>query len=72
VVVAGVLVALDAWLQGRQDAKSEASYLALLRRDLERSITDLESIAARTHRNKKPGTARRKCVAAQGNENWKW
>ena len=48
VVVAGVLVALalNAWLQERQDAKSEVGYLALLSRDLQRTITDLEEFAA--------------------------
>ena len=47
VVVAGVLVALslDAWLQGRQEVKSESNYLALLSRDVARSITDLEQVA---------------------------
>jgi hypothetical protein len=48
VVVAGVLVALslDAWRQGRQEVKSESSYLALLSRDVARSITDLEQFSA--------------------------
>lgn len=48
VVVAGVLVALalNAWLQDRQDAKSEAGYLELLSRDLQRTITDLELFVA--------------------------
>ena len=44
VVVAGVLVALavNAWYQGRQDDRSEAGYLALLARDLERTVAELE------------------------------
>ena len=48
VVVAGVLVALalSAWFEGRRDAASEQSYLALLSRDLERTIEDLESFIA--------------------------
>jgi len=48
VVVAGVLVALalNAWFQGRQDAKTEAGYFALLSRDLERTIADLETFTA--------------------------
>ncbi len=48
VVVAGVLVALalDAWFEGRRDAASEQTYLALLSRDLDRTIADLESFVA--------------------------
>jgi len=48
VVVAGVLVALalNAWFQERQDAKTEAGYLALLSRDLERTIADLQTFTA--------------------------
>ena len=48
VVVAGVLVALalNAWFQERLDAKTEAGYLALLSRDLERTISDLTTFTA--------------------------
>jgi hypothetical protein len=48
VVVAGVLVALalNAWFQERQDAKTEAGYVALLSRDLERTIDDLSTFTA--------------------------
>jgi len=48
VVVAGVLVALalNAWFQDRQDAKTEASYLARLSGDLERTIADLTVFTA--------------------------
>ncbi len=48
VVVAGVLVALalNAWFQDRQDAKTEAGYLSLLSRDLERTIADLTTFTA--------------------------
>lgn len=65
VVVAGVLVALslDAWLQGRQDAKSESSYLALLSRDLERSIADLEQFAAFEARQLDDATAALRAIA---------
>jgi hypothetical protein len=41
-----VALAVNAWLQERQDARSEAGYLALLDRDLQRTITDLERFAA--------------------------
>ena len=45
VVVAGVLVALalSAWFEGRRDAASEQAYLALLSRDLDRTVEDLAS-----------------------------
>ncbi len=45
VVVAGVLVALalSAWFEGRRDAASEQTYLALLSRDLDRTIAELET-----------------------------
>jgi hypothetical protein len=48
VVVSGVLVAiaLNAWYQGRRDAATEATYLALLSRDVERTVTDLQAAAA--------------------------
>jgi|KBSSwiStaDraftv2_1062776.scaffolds.fasta_scaffold291632_1 hypothetical protein len=48
VVVAGVLVALalNAWFQDRQDAKTEANYLARLSGDLERTISDLTTFTA--------------------------
>ena len=48
VICASVILALaaDAWWDGRQEEASEASYLALLRRDLERIRDDLgEQIA---------------------------
>jgi hypothetical protein len=65
VVVAGVLVALslDAWLQGRQEVKSESSYLALLSRDVERSITDLEQFAAFEARQLEDATAAQRAIA---------
>ncbi len=48
VVVSGVLVAiaLNAWYQGRQDATTEATYLALLSRDVEHTVADLQEAAA--------------------------
>jgi len=48
VVVTGVLVAiaLNAWYQGRRDATTEATYLALLSRDVERTVADLQEAAA--------------------------
>ena len=48
VVVAGVLVALslDAWRQERREIESEAGYLTLLNRDIDRTIADLESFVA--------------------------
>jgi hypothetical protein len=44
VVVTGVMVALalNAWIQGRQNERSEAVYLSLLSRDLEQTIASLE------------------------------
>lgn len=48
VVVAGVLVALalSAWFEGRRDASSEQDYLALLSRDVDRTVDELESFVA--------------------------
>ncbi len=48
VVVTGVLVAiaLNAWYQGRRNATTEATYLALLSRDLEHTVADLRQAAA--------------------------
>ena len=48
VVVAGVLIALaiNAWWQGRQDAASEANYLALISRDLGQMTDDLDNLEA--------------------------
>jgi len=48
VVVSGVLVAvaLNAWYQGRRDAATEATYLALLSRDVEHTMADLREAAA--------------------------
>ena len=47
IVVAGVLIALalNAWWQGRQDAASEQSYLALISRDLEQMAENLQELA---------------------------
>ena len=46
IVVLGVLTAvgINAWWQGRQDAASEATYLALLSRDLGQLSDDLEEL----------------------------
>lgn len=46
IVVAGVLIALaiNAWWQGRQDAASEATYLALIHRDLGQMADNLEDL----------------------------
>jgi hypothetical protein len=65
VVVAGVLVALalNAWLQDRQDAKSEAGYLALLSRDLDRTITDLEEFVAFEKRQLDDGVLAQRSIA---------
>jgi hypothetical protein len=65
VVVAGVLVALslDSWLEGREDAKSEASYLALLSRDIERSITDLELFATFEAQQLEDATSAQRAIA---------
>ncbi|HKK28444.1 MAG TPA: hypothetical protein VKB18_10205 [Gemmatimonadota bacterium] len=48
VVVSGVLVAiaLNSWYQGRRDAATEATYLALLSRDVDHTIADLREAAA--------------------------
>ena len=48
VVVAGVLVALslDSWVQDRRDANTERNYLTLLKRDIARTIIDLEQFGA--------------------------
>ncbi len=48
VVVTGVLVAmaLNAWYEGRRDATTEATYLALLSRDLDHTVADLEEAVA--------------------------
>jgi len=48
VVASGVLVAiaLNAWYQGRRDAATEATYLALLSRDIEHTMADLREAAA--------------------------
>ena len=48
IVVLGVLTAvgINAWWQGRQDAASEANYLALISRDLGQMTDDLESLEA--------------------------
>ena len=64
VVVAGVLVALslDAWLQGRQEVKSESSYLARLSRDIARSITDLEQFAAFETRQLEDATVAQRAI----------
>jgi len=47
IVVAGVLIALalNAWWQGRQDAASEANYLALVHRDLGQMAETLEELS---------------------------
>ncbi len=47
IVVAGVLIALaiNAWWQGRQDAASEATYLALIHRDLGQMANNLEELS---------------------------
>ena len=48
IVVLGVLtaVAINAWWQGRQDAASEANYLALVSRDLHQMVANLEELSA--------------------------
>jgi hypothetical protein len=58
-----VALSLDAWLQGRQDAKSEASYLALLSRDVERSIADLEQFAAFEAHQLEDATSAQRAIA---------
>ena len=65
VVVAGVLVALalNAWLQERQDARSEATYLALLSRDLDRTIADLEVFVAFEERQLDDGVFAQRAIA---------
>ncbi len=65
VVVAGVLVALavNAWYQGRQDDRSEARYLALLDRDLERTIAELEAYVAFESRQLDDAALARRAVA---------
>lgn len=65
VVVAGVLVALalNAWAQGRQDAQTEADYLARLSRDLERTIADLEVFATFEGRQLEDATLAQRAIA---------
>ena len=48
VVAVGVLaaLALNAWYQGRLDAASEANYLALLSRDVQGTLDDLQQMSA--------------------------
>lgn len=48
VVAVGVLaaLALNAWYQGRLDAASEANYLALLSRDVQGTLDDLQQLSA--------------------------
>jgi hypothetical protein len=56
-------LSLDAWLQGRQEVKKESSYLALLSRDVERSIRDLEQFAAFEARQLEDATAAQRAIA---------
>jgi len=65
VVVAGVLVALalNAWFQDRQDAKTEAGYLARLSGDLDRTIADLTTFTAFETRQLEDATLVQRSIA---------
>ena len=65
VVVAGVLVALavNAWYQDRQDDRKKADYIALLSRDLERTLTELEGYVAFESRQLEDAALARRAVA---------